>query len=110
LVLAPPTGLGQSAVVAARTTKMTRLTEKIAKLKEEMQRLQMLEAQILATPDHHISTDRSRCAFDGDERSWLRRGGLQCPSRVDTKHYLIITHEVTDIGTDRSQLANVATK
>ena len=75
--MAPPTGLGQSAVVAARTTKMTQLTEKIAKLKEEMQRQQVLEAQILATPDHQISTDRSRCAFDGDERPWLRRGGLQ---------------------------------
>jgi hypothetical protein len=94
-----------------RATKMTRLTEQIAKFKEEMRRLQVLEAQILATPDHQISTDRSRCAFDGDERPWLRRRGLQCPSRVDTKHYLIITHEVTDIGTDRSQLANVvATK
>jgi hypothetical protein len=25
-----------------------------------------------------------------------------------TKHHLIITHEVTNVGTDRSQLANVA--
>jgi hypothetical protein len=34
---------------------MTRLTEKIAKLKGEMQRPQVLEAQILATADHQIS-------------------------------------------------------
>ena len=108
--MAPLTGLGQSAVVAARTTKMTRLTEKIAKLKGEMQRTQVLEAQILATADHQISLT------DPDARSMATSGrgsgvvGLRCASRVDIKHYLIITHEVTDIGTDRSQLANVATK
>jgi hypothetical protein len=110
LVLAPLTGPGQSAVVAARTTKRTRLTAKIAKLKGEMQRPQVLEAQILATADHQISLT------DPDTRSMSTSGrgsgvvGLQCPSRVDIKHYFIITHEVTDIGTDRSQLANVATK
>jgi hypothetical protein len=27
---------------------------------------------------------------------------------VDTAHHLIITHEVTNFGTDRSQLAHVA--
>jgi hypothetical protein len=27
---------------------------------------------------------------------------------VDTEHHLIITHEVTNVGSDRSQLANVA--
>jgi transposase len=27
---------------------------------------------------------------------------------VDTTHHLIITHEVTNVGTDRSQLAHVA--
>ncbi len=27
---------------------------------------------------------------------------------MDTKHHLIVTHEVTNVGTDRSQLANVA--
>jgi transposase len=32
-----------------------RLHEKIATLKEEMQRLEVLEAQMLATPDQQIS-------------------------------------------------------
>ena len=27
---------------------------------------------------------------------------------VDTKHHLIVTHEVTNVGADRSQLASVA--
>jgi transposase len=92
----------------ARTTKMTRLTEKIAKLKEEMQRLHALEAQMLATPDHQISLT------DPDARSMATSGrgsgvvGYNVQVAVDTKHHLIITHEVTNVGTDRSQLANVA--
>jgi transposase len=92
----------------ARTTKMTRLTEKIAKLKEEMQRLHALEAQMLATPDHQISLT------DPDARSMATSGrgsgvvGYNVQVAVDTKHHLIITHEVTNVGTDRSQLATVA--
>src|SRR6187401_1593252 len=39
----------------ASTTKSTRLKEKIAKLKEEMQRLKALDVQMLATPDQQIS-------------------------------------------------------
>ena len=92
----------------ARTTKMTRLTEKIAKLKEEMQRLHALEVQMRAAPDHQISLT------DPDARSMATSGrgsgvvGYNVQVAVDTKHHLIITHEVTNVGTDRSQLANVA--
>jgi len=92
----------------ARTTKMTRLTEKIAKLKEEMRRLHALEVQMRAAPDHQISLT------DPDARSMATSGrgsgvvGYNVQVAVDTKHHLIITHEVTNVGTDRSQLANVA--
>jgi len=34
--------------------------------------------------------------------------GYNAQVAVDTKHHLIITHEVTNVGTDRSQLAHVA--
>ncbi len=39
----------------ARTTKTTRLTEKIVKLKEEMHRILALEVRMLTTPDQQIS-------------------------------------------------------
>src|SRR5215510_730922 len=39
----------------ARTTKSTHLKEKIAKLKEEMERLKALDVQMLTTPDQQIS-------------------------------------------------------
>ena len=92
----------------ARTTKATRLKEKIAKLKEEMQRLEVLDVQMLATPDQQISLT------DPDARSMATSGrgsgvvGYNVQVAVDTKHHLIVTHEVTNVGNDRSQLAGVA--
>src|SRR5438128_10191333 len=92
----------------ARETKTTRLKEKIAKLKEEMQRLHALEARMLATPDQQISVT------DPDARSMATSGrgsgvvGYNVQVAVDTEHHLIVTHEVTNVGTDRSQLAHVA--
>ena len=92
----------------ALTTKTSRLKEKIAKLKEEMQRLQALEVRMLATPDQQISLT------DPDARSMATSGrgsgvvGYNVQIAVDTEHHLIITHEVTNVGTDRSQLAHMA--
>jgi transposase len=92
----------------ALTTKTTRLKEKIAKLKEEMQRLAALKVRMLATPDQQISLT------DPDARSMATSGrgsgvvGYNVQVAVDTEHHLIITHEVTNVGTDRSQLAHVA--
>ena len=88
--------------------KTTRLKEKIAKLKEEMRRLHGLEARMLATPDQQISLT------DPDARSMATSGrgsgvvGYNVQTAVDTEHHLIVTHEVTNVGTDRSQLAYVA--
>src|SRR5229473_32468 len=92
----------------ALKTKTSRLREKIAKLKEEMQRLHAVEAQMLATPDQQISLT------DPDARSMATSGrgsgvvGYNVQVAVDTEHHLIVTHEVTNIGTDRSQLAKMA--
>ena len=92
----------------ARTTKTTRLREKIAKLKEEMQRLRGLEVETLATPDQQISLT------DPDLRSMATSGrgsgvvGYNVQVAVDTAHHLIVTHEVTNVGTDRSHLAHMA--
>jgi transposase len=92
----------------ARTIKTTRLAEKIAKLREEMQRLQGLEAERLAAPDRQISLT------DPDSRSMATSGrgsgvvGYNVQTAVDCAHHLIVAHEVTNVGSDRSQLANIS--
>src|SRR6202158_3882701 len=94
-----------SETLAAKTT---RLREKLVKLKEEMQRLKGLEARMLAAPDQQISLT------DPDSRSMATSGrgsgvvGYNVQVAVDTEHHLIVTHEVTNVGSDRSQLAHVA--
>ena len=92
----------------ARATKTGRLKDKIATLKKEMGRLQELEARMLATPDQQISLT------DPDARSMATSGrgsgmvGYNVQAAVDTKHHLIVAHEVTNVGTDRSQLSAMA--
>ena len=47
--------------------------------------------------------NRSRCSLDGYE--WPRTGKdgrYNVQNAVDTKHHLIVTHEVTNVGSDRS--------
>jgi transposase len=91
-----------------RTIKTTRLKEKIAKLKQEMERLHGLKEQMLASPDQQISLT------DPDSRSMATSGrgsgvvGYNVQVAVDTRHHLIVTHEVTNVGTDRAQLAHMA--
>ena len=88
--------------------KAGRLKEKIEKLKEEMQRLDTLNTQMLTTPDQQISLR------DPDARSMATSGrgsgvvGYNVQTAVDTTHHLIVAHEVTNFGSDRSQPANMA--
>jgi len=92
----------------ALRSKTSRLKEKIEILKEQMQHLARLRVQMLATPDQQISLT------DPDARSMATSGrgsgvvGYNVQIAVDTEHHLIITHEVTNIGSDRSQLSTVA--
>ena len=92
----------------AHTTKTPRLKEKIAKLRQEMQRLETLKARMLKTPDQQISLT------DPDARSMATSGrgsgvvGYNVQAAVDTKHHLMVAHDVTNVGTDRSQLARLA--
>src|ERR1700726_2395346 len=100
-------GEAPSEVLAARTT---RLKEKLIKLEEEVKRLKAIEKEMLATPDQQISFT------DPDSRSMATSGrgsgmvGYNVQVAVDTEHHLIVTHEVTNTGSDRAQLANIASQ
>ena len=79
-----------------------RLKERIATLKDEMSRLKGLKARMEASPEGQVSLT------DPDARSMASQGkgtgvvGYNVQSAVDTQHHLIVTHEVTNIGSDAS--------
>lgn len=91
----------------ALAAKTAHLKEKLAKLESEMQRLSAMEKQMLASPDQQISLT------DPDSRSMATSGrgsgvvGYNVQVAVETEHHLIVTHEVTNSGSDRAQLANM---
>ena len=82
------------------------LQDKVAKLRGEMARLKKLEVRMLEAPDKQLSLT------DPDARSMKSRGtgvvGYNVQSAVDSKHHLIIAHQVTNVGSDRSQLSPMA--
>ena len=90
----------------AAELKKGHLREKIAALKEQMQRLKVLEVQMLASPDQQLSLT------DPDARSMKSRDGgivgYNVQTAVEAKHHLIVAHEVITEGIDRDQLTPMA--
>ena len=86
--------------------KTGNLKDKIATLKEEMARLKTIEVQMQEAPDKQVSLT------DPDARSMKSRGngivGYNVQTAVDAEHHLIVAHEVTNQGSDRSQLSPMA--
>ena len=98
-------GEAPSEELVARTA---RLKEKLIKLEEEVKRLKAIEKVMFAAPDQQISFT------DPDSRSMATSGrgsgmvGYNVQAAVDTTNHLIVAHEVTNVGTDKSHLANMA--
>jgi transposase len=96
-----------SDVAEARTC---RINEKIAGLRRQMQDLKAMQAQVEAAPDKQVSLT------DPDARSMATSGrgtgvvGYNVQTAVDAEHHLIVAHEVTNLGHDRTQLEPMALK
>jgi transposase len=96
----------QPAEVEAKTE---RLREKISTLREQMQRMDAIREELKKQPDEQISLT------DPDARSMVSQAkgtgvvGYNVQAVVDAKHHLIVTHEVTNVGSDRAQLTTMGT-
>jgi len=84
--------------------KTTRLQDKLTSLRQQMKQLRAIESKLLQQPDKQLSLT------DPDARSMATSGrgtgmvGYNVQMAADTKHHLIVAHDVTNVGHDRSEL------
>ncbi len=88
--------------------KSERLADKIAKLRAQMADFEALAPVLEAQPDGQLSLT------DPDARSMATSGrgsgivGYNVQIAVEAEHHLIVAHEVTNVGHDRTQLEPMA--
>ena len=95
----------QSDVAESRTS---RISDKITKLRQQMQDLKEMEQRLRESPDGQVSLT------DPDARSMATSGrgtgmvGYNVQTAVDDTSHLIVAHEVTNVGNDCNQLTKMA--
>ena len=92
---------------AVPEAKVTRLKDKLAKLKQEVTRLTAINEEMTQSEDKQVSLT------DPDARSMATSGqdtgivGYNVQMAVETKNHIIVAHEVTNVGTDYHHLLNM---
>ena len=88
--------------------RVSHLKEKVAAVKAQRQKLGEIERERLKSPDQQVSLT------DPEARSMATSGrgtgivGYNVQAAVDVKHHMIVAHEVSNVGHDRTQLASMA--
>ena len=88
--------------------KLAALNSRVENLRAKIQMLSALEAKLVASGENQISlTDPDARAMTSLSHS-AYTVGYNVQSAVDTKHHLIVAHEVTNVGIDKGQLSSMA--
>lgn len=94
---------------AEMQAKTERLQGKIQKMRQRMQGLQAIKAQLETLPDHQLSqTDPDARAMTTHSAKGTAMVGYNVQAAVDTKNHLIVAHEITNNGNDSAQLSPMA--
>jgi hypothetical protein len=88
--------------------RVSRLNEKVAKIKEQMRDLAEVEHQLQSTQERQISLTDPDARSMATSRLGSAVVGYNVQTAVDAKHHIIVAHEVTNSVTDRGQLASMA--
>ena len=88
--------------------RIDHIKQKMETVKKQMRELKQVGKRMGQAPDGQISLT------DPDSRSMATSGrgtgmvGYNVQTAVDTKHHMIVAHEVTNVGHDRDQLSSMA--
>jgi transposase len=96
----------QPAEVEAKTE---RLRQKISTLREQMRRMDTIREELKEQPDEQISLTDPDARAMASQAKGTGVVGYNVQAVVDAKHHLIVTHEVTNLGSDRAQLTKMGT-
>jgi len=93
---------------AGLEAKTEHLQEKIRGLRDQMRRLDQIRHRVQSGPDGQLSLTDPDARSMATSRLGSALVGYNVQAAVDAKHHLIVTHEVTNVVTDRYHLSRMA--
>jgi transposase len=88
--------------------RISRVIKKLAHYRKEARTLRAIEERMDATGETQVSLTDPDCRAMATTSKQPRVVGYNVQSVVETKHHLIVAHEVTNLGYDREALSMMA--
>jgi transposase len=90
--------------------RLSRVIKKLAHYRKEARTLRAIEERMDGTGETQVSLTDPDCRAMATTSKQPRVVGYNVQSAVETKHHLIVAHEVTNLGYDRDALSMMAHK